>query len=86
MDIVFAKQPTEKVAYETAIGELTKAVQRTGGSKDVMAFVHVGPRENRAGRQQVKGSNGTYISVHFTAKTRKVTNGDGGLCRFRSLA
>jgi hypothetical protein len=77
MDIVFANRPTEKVAYETAIAELTKAVQRTGGSKDVLAFVFVGPRENRAGRQQVKGSNGRYISVEFRVKTRKVTNGDG---------
>jgi hypothetical protein len=77
LDIVFAKQPTEKVAYETAIAELTKAVQRTGGSKDVMAYVYVGPRENRAGRQTVKGANGRFISVKFTAKTRKVTNGNG---------
>lgn len=77
VDIVFANRPTEKVAYETAIAELTKAVQRAGGSKNITAYVSVGPRQNRAGRQQMKGSNGHYISVEFTAKTRKVTNGDG---------
>lgn len=31
VSVVFTKQPTEKVAYETAIAELTKAVQRTRG-------------------------------------------------------
>jgi hypothetical protein len=61
----------------TAIAELTKAVQRTGGKQDVMAFVMVGPRDNPAGRSQVRGANGKYISVEYRANTRKVTNGAG---------
>ena len=75
--IVFAKSPTEKVAYETAIAELTKAVQRTGGGQNLDGVRPCRSTGNRTGRRQGERLDGHYISVEFTAKTRKVTNGDG---------
>lgn len=69
VSVVFEKQPTEKVAYETAIAELTKAVQRTHGAMDTTTYIYVGKRDDPASRAQVRGSNGKFIGAEYDAES-----------------
>src|SRR6185369_9633460 len=69
ISIVFAKEPSEKVAYETVIAEVLKAIERTQHKMTTTAYAHVGSKSDPASWRQLKGVNGKYISAEFDPKS-----------------
>jgi len=68
ISVVFARRPTEKVAYETLIAELSKAIDRSKRAIKSTAFAFVGNKADPASWKGVKGSNEKFISADFDPK------------------
>jgi hypothetical protein len=78
IDVVFAKAPTEKAAYEAVIAEVLKAVSRTKGAIRITAFAQSGARSNPSSWKQVRGADGKFISAEFDPKRPMRLAGAGG--------
>jgi hypothetical protein len=81
VDVVFFKEPTEKRVYEVLISELQRVVEQSADHRiETTVFAHVGTKEDQAGRRQIKGSDGPYISVEYNPKRGpQITTGHGKL-------
>jgi hypothetical protein len=66
--VVFAKIPTEKVAYDTAIEEIRKAIRANGERMATTAVVYIGPKDDKAARRPMRGADNKSIMVHFDPK------------------
>ena len=69
ISVVFTKQPTEKVAYETLIAEVLKAIDRTQRMMLTSAYAQLGSQSDPASWRQIRGANGKYISAQFDPKS-----------------
>lgn len=65
LSVVFQKEPTEKHAFEVLTAELRKAVTKQTSRVPTTSSAFVGPPNDPAARQALKGSNGRYMSVDF---------------------
>jgi hypothetical protein len=84
VDLLFAKEPTERVAYESTIAEIRKAIQKSGGKLPITAYANVGPKDNPAAQRGVRGADGQIISVKFEPSRptlRNLAGHDIGLAR-----
>jgi hypothetical protein len=78
LSTVFAKEPSEKLAYETAIAEVKQSVASQANPVATSAFIKVGAAANPAAWRQVRGADGEFIMAEFSPKRGKqIVSGSG---------
>ncbi len=77
LEVVFQRAPSEAAAVAVLITEIKRAVQGQATRLATTAYAKVGSREDRVSQQQIRGSNGKYITVEFDPKAGQIRSTDG---------
>lgn len=75
LSVIFRDTPSDRLAIETLIVEMKRV--SASNRIETIAFVQTGRRDDPAGWQQVRGSNGKFISGDFDPKRGSEITSDG---------